>query len=102
MNLRLFEASKSQNGRTIETATSFETAIEIVPERLCDSGLRALQKRFSKIFRNLNLVSVVPILRSGERLGRELTEPLGLPINPMRMSYYTDDTSRLQEPICLL
>lgn len=87
---------------TIETATTPETAIEIISERTCKNGLQALQKIFLRTFPDPHQISVVPILRSGERLGRELTEPLHIEINPMRMSYYKDDTSRLDKPICLL
>lgn len=101
MSLKPLDPQIELNNRTIETATTFETAIEIVPEQVCLDALSLLRDRFNLLFPKPDEVSVVPILRSGERLGLELTEPLRIPINPMRMSYYADDTSRLPEPICL-
>jgi len=85
-------------GAGIESARKSEEAIEIISAEECDAGLQALRTHFQLLFPDPTDVSVIPILRSGQRLGEELAENL----NPMRMSYYADDTSRLPEPICLL
>jgi len=97
----LEESRRDENQKGIETATSYETSIPIIPESECQDGLEKLRREFKRYFPHPESISVVPILRAGERLGRELTEQIGLPINPMRMSYTKDDTSRLPEPICL-
>lgn len=88
--------------RDIETAKTPERAIIIISEEECVTGLGELRKIFDELFPDPNLVSVIPILRSGLQLGKELTEPLKIEMNPMRMSYYKDDTSRLAKPICLM
>lgn len=85
----------------IETARSPEEAITIISEEECRAGLKKLQKAFSEMFPDPQKVSVIPILRSGFRLGKELTDNLGIRTNPMRMSYYKEDTSRLPVPVCL-
>jgi len=81
----------------IESARKTEDAIVIISAAECEAGLQALRTHFGLLFPGPADVSVVPILRSGLRLGEELSKDL----NPMRMSYYKDDTSRLPEPICL-
>lgn len=86
----------------IETARIPEDAIIIVPEKECSAGLGKLRAIFSEIFPSPDLVSVIPILQSGLRLGQEITEPLGIEMNLMQMSYYRKDTSRLPKPICLI
>jgi hypoxanthine-guanine phosphoribosyltransferase len=85
----------------IETARSPKEAITIISEEECRAGLKKLQKAFSEMFPDHQQVSVIPILRSGFRLGKELTDNLGIRMNPMRMSYYKEDTSRLPVPECL-
>lgn len=85
----------------IERAKSPEDAITIIPEEECNAGLKSLRNKFCETFPQPHRVCVVPILRSGFRLGRELTDHLGLKMNPMRMSYYDEDTRRLPEPICI-
>lgn len=94
------ESQRTSIGRNIEQAKTPETAIEIISAAECDVGLRWLQACFRATFSDPTEVSVVPILRSGARLGKELTKPLGITTNPMRMSYYAPDTSRLPKPIC--
>lgn len=88
------------NSREIETAKTPEEAITIIPEDECRAGLQELRYIFKEMFPDSSLISVVPILRSGWQLGWDLTE--GVELNPMRMSYYRDDTSRLPRPICLI
>ena len=85
----------------IETARSPKEAITIISEEECRAGMKKLQKAFSEMFPDHQQVSVIPILRSGYRLGKELTDNLGIRMNPMRMSYYKEDTSRLPVPVCL-
>jgi hypothetical protein len=88
--------------KNIELAKKPEDAIELISNDECEEGLHALQKIFIEKFPDPSNVSVIPILRSGARLGDEITKPLGIPVNPMRMSYYAPDTSRLPDPICLI
>jgi len=88
--------------KDIESAKSPENAITIISEKECDDARVELRRIFNEVFPSQQEISVIPILRSGLRLGQELTEPLGIELNPMRMSYYNDDTSRLPKPICLI
>src|SRR5258708_938462 len=98
---REYNQHKEQSmGVGIESARKPEDAIEIISAAECDAGLHALQARFRLLFPDPTDVSVVPILRSGLRLGEELAADRN-ELNPMRMSYYAPDTSRLPEPICL-
>ncbi|KKT30791.1 MAG: hypothetical protein UW41_C0009G0009 [Candidatus Collierbacteria bacterium GW2011_GWC2_44_18] len=85
----------------IETARSPESAITIISEEECKAGLKELRKIFIEVFPDPQKMTVIPILRSGFRLGKELTDHLGIKMNPMQMSYYKNDTSRLQSPVCL-
>ncbi|KKT42528.1 MAG: hypothetical protein UW88_C0006G0046 [Candidatus Collierbacteria bacterium GW2011_GWD2_45_10] len=85
----------------LETARSPENAITIISEDECKVGLKELRKIFNEMFPDPQEVSIIPILRSGFRLGRELTDHLGIKMNPMQMSYYRNDTSRLPSPVCL-
>ncbi len=87
--------------KNIETARTPEEAIIIITEEECRIALKRLRVIFAETFPNPHEVSVVPILRSGLRLARDLTDPIGLKLNPMRMTYYREDTSRLPSPICL-
>jgi len=85
----------------IEKARTPEEAITIVTEEECRLALKRLRRIFSTTFPNPHEVSVIPILKSGTRLGRELTDHLKVRLNPMQMSYYREDTSRLPSPVCI-
>ncbi len=105
--MALVDASIHPN--SIECALSFETGIPIISKEECDKAIAAMQERFAQEFPHMNEdVSVVPILRSGGYVGRELIAPFrsqgpeGATLNPMRMSYYVQDGNKLEEPICLL
>lgn len=86
----------------IESATSYGTSIEIISPYLCQQAIKQMQSIFKKLFPDPKKVSVVPILKGGLRLGQELAKVYDISLNPMRMSYYKEDTSRLNKPICLI
>jgi len=98
----LSEIENKFTSKRIENIRTPEEAMEIISESECDKGLRELKKVFEILFPHPDEISVVPILKSGWRLGSELAESVGAELNPMRMSYYNNDASRLPKPVCLL
>ncbi len=84
----------------IEKATTPDKAIKIVPEKECIQGRQALINHFRETFPDPTKVSIVPILRSGIRLGQEIAESVGVDVNPMQMSH-TKGGEFLPEPICI-
>lgn len=85
----------------IESARSFETAIEIIPENECIEALARMQDTFRKTFPDPTCVSVIPILMGGKTIGDILAQIPFVVINPMRMSYYDGKNERLSEPTCI-
>jgi hypoxanthine-guanine phosphoribosyltransferase len=86
---------------SIESATSYEKAVEIIPEEICKVGIAALQIELAESFPDKNSYVVVPVMKGGERIGRALTNFTGAESDPMKMSYYDENNLRLEKPICL-
>ena len=85
----------------ITEATSYETSIEIVSREECLEGLKFLQQRFQELFPDPSTAILAPILKGGAVIGQKLHEVSGVPLNPLRMTYYQEAGKRLEHPICL-
>ena len=83
--------------RDISKATSYETAIEIIPREITILGAMTLKMEFDEQFPDKSKVTVIPVMRGGKRVGEELTNDP----NPMRMSYYDEENNRKEKPDCL-
>ena len=77
--------------------TTFDDAIPIVPQVLCDAALVQARLDFEARYPDPARVCVMPVLRGGYMFG----DTLGYPINPIRMSYYKEG-KRLPQPMCLI
>ncbi|OGD50665.1 hypothetical protein A3D86_01000 [Candidatus Beckwithbacteria bacterium RIFCSPHIGHO2_02_FULL_49_13] len=84
----------------IAAATSFDTAITLIPSSLCLQALASLTAEFKHLFPD-NRVSVVPIAKGGNQLGAILALAGPVRVNPMRISYYDEQTRRRSKPACL-
>jgi len=88
----------------IESATSYEKAITIISESECIEGIADMQQIFQETFPNPDTVCVIPILRGGSRIGKELEEsysPGVINSVPMQMSYYDEYNERMEKPVCI-
>jgi hypoxanthine-guanine phosphoribosyltransferase len=86
----------------IKLANNFQTSIEIISHDDCEKAIEAMQNKFNLLFPDPSQVSVIPVLRAGKMLGDRLASHFNIETNPMRMSYYNEDTSRREKPICIL
>lgn len=85
----------------IEHAHDFDNAIQIITEGSCNLGIYALQFEFAERFRDkLEDTVIIPILNGGKRIGDKLPSGLKVDYAPMQMSYYDDESQRLESPIC--
>jgi hypothetical protein len=91
----------------IESAVSYETAIEIIPENVVNKGIFFLRRALIDLVQNLEIdsreVTVIPIEEGGHDVGQYLCEPgegIHLTPNPMQMSHYGDKNEYLGTPLC--
>lgn len=86
---------------TIEQATDFQDAVEIISEKECRLGMRALCLEFANQFRDPREVILMPVLRGGRVVGEQLARSNGVRIDRIRASYYNTDGSRRPQPVVL-
>jgi|GEM_PF-3394815 len=91
-----------ENPRNIDTAKDFDSAIEIIPQEVCEAAIFALQMELSlSVKHNTKDAVMIPILRGGKRVGDALSTFVGIYSSPMQMSYYDQNNIRMDKPICL-
>ncbi len=73
----------------IDKATSYEKAIEIIPETTAEQGAYFLESTLTKILARLPKPSVVSIERGGHELGVIMAEHAKVKLNEMKMSHTT-------------
>jgi len=87
----------------IEKATSFESAIEIIPEEVCEFALSTLEFELALLtVSHPEDFVVIPIMDGGGRVGAALADFCGLTLDPMKMSHYDNENKRVAKPECLM
>ena len=71
----------------IERATTFEKAIEIIPQADCEAGLGIVIHKLWQLFDPSEIV-IIPILRGGFPMGASIRKSYRLKANPMRLNHY--------------
>jgi len=78
----------------------FEEAITVFGEDQCQKGINYLKNIFLKKYLYPEKISLIPIMRGGAVVGRELAQAGKINTNPMRISYYDENNRRLEKPVC--
>jgi len=89
---------------SIEQATSYKKAIEIIPENECAEGVNFLIQTFQKFFPDSSKISLIPILEGGRVIGECLAEKSGIEPNMMQMKFYPKEKNeqKLDMPVCIV
>lgn len=85
----------------IESATTYETSIEIIDTEESREGINFLQQALQGQINKIGDASLIPINDGGNRVGDELAQTSGLELNPMHMSHTKPDNSFSKKALCV-
>lgn len=87
---------------SLEDGRKRENAIEIIPQFECMVGVFALQaETYKDIKLNSNPSVIVPIEKGGIRIGKALSDFIGVESVPMQMAHTDNDNNWLEKAICI-